>query len=89
METTEVREAIVELLGDESKRSRMLTNQLCDLWERWQKFKDSEQPQKFYLGLSCLKQFNAIYMKIDPNALKPTVSKVTTRKRQTANGSGR
>lgn len=84
MGSNEVREAIIELLGDESKRSRIITNQLCDLWERWQRFKDSEQPQKFYLALSCLKQFNAIYFKIDPDAFRPSVAKVGTRNRQAA-----
>ena len=33
---------------------------ICELFAKWEKFRESEAPQKYYLGLSSLKQANAM-----------------------------
>ena len=67
----DVRRAIVELIGAEASSAIVIASQLCDLWQKWLDYKCEDEPQRYYMAMAALKQFNLIWLRLDPNAKKP------------------
>ena len=65
MTVEQVRENLSELLFHDPNAD-LLIDQLCQLWSVWKKNENETQPQKYYQGLTSLKQFNSILFRVRP-----------------------
>ena len=90
-ECNELYSAIVQTIdANEDCFKRRLALVVCDLYQKWEDHKQDTAPQKFYLGLSALKQMMAIAKELkllstDTNPKTPNSFELFLRNRDSTN----
>ena len=66
----QVRETLISMMGYDTPTSMFTVDLMSELWRKWLTFKHEEAPQKYYIGLSALKQYMDLWTRIDPETKK-------------------